>query len=162
MWFPIFLSLLVFTMFMAVGYAGTADGVKLTGRSENSFPAVFLHILSGNIRSLLVLVVSSVLSIGICGLVFFALNGYAAGSILGVLSGDSIVYFLLFLPLEIVAFALAFAYACRASLMLIDNLRDVEHSRPTIRVVVCSVLRVLSLLVLAALAESLSIKLAWG
>ena len=65
-----------------------------------------------------------------CGLVFFALNGYVAGSILAALTGKSIVYFLLFAPVEVSAFVLAFTTACNVSLAFVRSLRHEETYAP--------------------------------
>lgn len=157
---PVFLSLAFFLVFLISGYAGS-DGV-LMGRSETPFMHDIVRILKGNLGSLVFMYVTTVFSFGMCGLVFFALNGYMAGSLLGVLTGDRIVYFLLFAPVEVSAFVLAFASAFNTSRTFVRSLRYDESFRPVWRLMAGGFASPVLLLLVAAFLEAVSIKLAWG
>ena len=83
----------------------TANGTLPT-RHTDALADDLVRIVTGNARASCTLFLLSLSTFGVGGLVFFALNGFAVGLMLGMVTADKAVYLLLYAPLEFVGFIL--------------------------------------------------------
>lgn len=79
-------------------------GGNQSANVPGSFWCTALEILFQNVGALVVLALGSLLSFGICGILFFTINGMVFGNMLGVLPTETVAYVALYAPLEIAAF----------------------------------------------------------
>ena len=108
------------------------------------------------------LVLTSLLTFGLGGLVFWAVNGYAFGNMIATLPPDKIPGLLLYAPLEVSAFLLGSAAAHRLSMALVSWLRWGRSPRPALRKSVLLFGVGAGAIVLSAFLEAWAIRLAWG
>ena len=159
----------VFLLFFVVGFAGSGNPAEET-QQRRSEPLSFVvsdavDILQHNAGTWLFLFITNTFSLGVGGLVFFAMNGYVVGTMVGLVPLEKIYYLAMFAPLEIGAFAIAFECSYRLSWACIDCLC---FSRPAGRMLNTAItagacmLGSFLMLIAAAFLETLSIVMAWG
>ena len=153
-WFGSYLG--VFGVACLVNYA-LADG-QAPARSPGSFWPDAYRIAVGNTQALLMLIAGSALTFGVCGVLFFLLNGATAGYMLGVLPAGKLAPVMWYAPMEVAAFAAAATAATVAPYDLADGeaLPTVVH-RATARIGAA-----LLALIVAALLEAWAIQAAWS
>jgi hypothetical protein len=107
----------VLLFLLAFTYGWTFGNSNVPVRQPSGFWSDVVNILSHNCRSLLGLVVASLLTIGMAGLWQVMLNGLAFGWAVG--SAGASISLLFYAPLEVLAFALAAGAALRVSLHVV-------------------------------------------
>ncbi len=133
----------------------------LPARPTDALADDLVQIVTGNARASCTLFLLSLSTFGVGGLVFFALNGFAVGLMLGMVATDKAVYLILYAPLELVGFVLV----GWAALQLVESILQ-WCGGSQLRVPVDAVGDTLCTAVLwlagAAVLEVAAILLAWG
>ena len=156
----VFVHLSVFAMAVGAGW-GLAEG-DLPPRDADALWREAVAIASQNARAVCVLVVASLTTGGLAGLLLFGVNGYAFGAMLGMAPLTKVHWVLLYAPVELSAFTVASVAATRFSWMVGRWLReDAPVSMAGSRVGVTATV-VAGTLAAAALLEALAIHRAWS
>lgn len=155
-----FLHLSIFMVSVGLGWH-QADGVLAPGAVDGIWREA-AAIAGQNARAVCVLAAASLTTGGLGGLLFFAVNGYVFGEMLGMVPATKIYWVLLYAPVEIGAFTVASVAAARPAWMVAQWLRE-DNSGPLAPPRWAAVVVIVAgSLAAAALLEVLAIQGAWG
>ena len=101
----------IFVSLAGIGYWLAEDPLPIRC-TESTVLADALAFGSHNASVMVTLVLVSLSTLGIGGLLFFGLNGYVFGQMLAVLPPTTVPWVLLYAPVEVFAFLCANAWAC--------------------------------------------------
>lgn len=139
-----------------------ADG-QLPPREVDTWWRELLFILGNNTGVLVSMYIGCLLSVGIVGVPFFAINGFVFGEMIRSVPMEKVPWVLLYAPLEMATFAFAFLGARETSLAVLRLLagNDFGGRRAFVRGVYRAI-AAFWLLLVAALLEVAAIQGAWG
>lgn len=160
-WYQCLTYLTVFLVCLVAGWSQTEG--EITSRAVTEpFWQDALSLAAHNLAVLTVLVLTSLLTFGVSGLVFWAVNGYVFGAMVGMLPSDKMMWLMLYAPLEISAFLCGSVAAYRFSMTVFSWLREgaAPHRSALNRSAILLTVGVVTMLV-AALLEAWAIRLSW-
>lgn len=150
------------TFFVFVVWGSLVADGQLPPRGVGVWWRELLFIVGNNAGVLVGMYVGCLLSVGLVGVFFFAVNGFVFGTMLGSVPVVKVPWVLLYAPLELGTFAFAFLGAREASLAAYRSLAGHGFARHVIVQGAYRVVVAFGLLLVAALLEVVAIQGAWS